>query len=354
MRFIDEVTVQVIAGDGGRGAVSWRREKFVPRGGPDGGDGGNGGAVVFVTDPGINTLMDCALNPIMRAKAGGGGDSNQKTGRTGDDCIRSVPLGTQVFYQDELVADLTAPGAVWVAARGGRGGKGNAFFKSSTNRAPQRAQPGRAGERHELQLVLKSVADIGLVGLPNVGKSSLVGALTEAHPLVADYPFTTLTPSLGVVEAKEIGRFVMADIPGLIAGAHEGKGLGIQFLKHVERTGALAHLIDTSQDERIQTALASHEEISDQLLSDIAIEQFELLEHELKSFNEDLVDRPRVILFSKSDLECQRRAHAASREYFKTKGLTTMLLSSHSAEGLSECKVLLAQLLSTNRSAADQ
>lgn len=345
MRFIDEVTVQVSGGNGGRGAVSWRREKYLPRGGPDGGDGGNGGAVIFVSDPGINTLMECALNPIMRAQTGAEGGSNQKTGKSGSDYYRSVPIGTQVFLGDEVVADLKQAGAHWVAARGGIGGKGNAFFKSSTNRAPQRAQPGRAGEKHEFRLVLKSVADVGLVGLPNVGKSSLVSAMTEAHPLVADYPFTTLTPSLGVVEAQKLGRFVIADIPGLIPGAHQGKGLGIQFLKHIERTSALAHLIDVTQDEEIQASLAAGEEPSDELLSAVTIQQFELLENELRLFNESLLERARIVLFSKSDLPLQLRAYEVTRGYFSERNLPLAVLSSHSQEGLEQCKEAMFNLV---------
>ena len=347
MRFIDEVTVQVIAGDGGRGAVSWRREKYVPRGGPDGGDGGSGGAVVFVSDPGSTTLMECALNPIMRAEAGEDGSSNQKTGKNGADFFRSLPVGTQVHFDQCVVADLDQPGAHWVAARGGRGGKGNAFFKSSTNRAPQRAQPGRVGERHELRLVLKSVADIGLVGLPNVGKSSLVGALTEAHPLVADYPFTTLTPTLGVVETKAQQRFVMADIPGLIEGAHTGKGLGIQFLKHVERTSVLAHVIDVTQEPNLQAMQSTGQSPTASQLRSIAVSQFELLEHELRSFNEDLLNRPRVALFTKVDLELQQEAMTASKDYFAERTLEVLSVSSHSGQGLDRCKEQLFQILQT-------
>ncbi|MCL4160009.1 UNVERIFIED_CONTAM: hypothetical protein GTU68_008297, partial [Idotea baltica] len=264
------------------GAVSWRREKYLPRGGPDGGDGGDGGAIIFIAASGLNTLLECALNPLIRASAGASGGANGMTGGRGNDSIRRVPLGTQIFYEDTLIADLSVDGAQWIAARGGRGGKGNAHFKSSTNRAPDRAQPGRPGDDRALHLVLKSVADVGLVGLPNVGKSSLLSALSEAHPLVADYPFTTIRPSLGVVSLDSERRFVIADIPGLVEGAHTGKGLGHQFLKHVERTKALVFLVDCNQEDSIQTALTETGECSDELLLETAEAQTEAGLGELK------------------------------------------------------------------------
>ena len=220
MRFIDEAKVQVIAGKGGNGSVHWRREKYVPRGGPDGGNGGNGGAVVFVAETGLNTLIDFSFNPRILAENGGAGDANLREGARGKDAIRQVPVGTQVFFQEKLVADLSVPGARWVAARGGRGGKGNAHFKSANRQAPDFAQPGQSGEEFDFRLVLKSVADVGLVGFPNAGKSTLVSTITRSHPKVADYPFTTLRPSLGVVLAGERERFVMADIPGIIPAKH--------------------------------------------------------------------------------------------------------------------------------------
>jgi len=239
MRFIDEVKVQVRAGRGGSGAVRFRREKYCPEGGPDGGDGGNGGAVILVTDPGLSTLIDFSFQPHLFASGGANGGENQRGGAAGADLICRVPVGCQVFYNDELVADLNTAGARWVAARGGHGGRGNAFFKSAQNQAPDYAQPGQDADELELRLVLKSVADIGLVGLPNVGKSTLISRISSANPKVADYPFTTLEPHLGVVMLDD-ARFVVADIPGLIPGAHLGKGLGTDFLKHIERTSGIA------------------------------------------------------------------------------------------------------------------
>jgi GTPase len=344
MKFIDEVKVQVLAGSGGSGAVSWRREKYIPNGGPDGGNGGNGGAVIFVADTSKNTLIDFSYNPILRAGSGEPGGSNGCTGKTGEDCIKLVPVGTQIFFNDRLVADISKPGAKWVAARGGIGGKGNTFYKSATNQAPDYAQPGRPGEKFEFSLILKSVADVGLVGMPNVGKSSLVSAVTSAHPLIADYPFTTLKPSLGVVDLGENRKFVIADIPGLIPGAHLGKGLGIQFLRHIERTKILAQLIDLTQDETINQLLSDGVEISDQQILETTQNQFLAIDTELKLFSEDLLKKPRIIAFSKADLELQERAYNISKAWFEAHDLRVFLISSHTRDNLDKLTTALFDL----------
>jgi GTPase len=246
MKFVDEAIVKVQAGNGGRGSVSFRREKFVPLGGPDGGDGGSGGSVYLRSDPGINTLADFRITRTYRAQHGQPGGGRDCTGRGGEDLHVAVPLGTVVTDADteEVIGDLTMPGQGLLVAQGGRGGWGNARFKTSTNRAPRQHGSGLPGERRTLQLELKLIADVGLLGLPNAGKSTLIRAVSAARPKVADYPFTTLHPNLGVVSVGEHRSFVMADIPGLIEGAAEGAGLGIRFLKHLQRTRLLLHLVD--------------------------------------------------------------------------------------------------------------
>jgi GTP-binding protein len=246
MKFVDEAIVKVQAGNGGRGSVSFRREKFVPLGGPDGGDGGSGGSVYLRAEPGINTLADFRITRTYRAQHGQPGGGRDCTGRGGEDLHVAVPLGTVVTDADteEVIGDLTMPGQGLLVAQGGRGGWGNARFKTSTNRAPRQHGSGLPGERRTLQLELKLIADVGLLGLPNAGKSTLIRAVSAARPKVADYPFTTLYPNLGVVSVGEHRSFVMADIPGLIEGAAEGAGLGIRFLKHLQRTRLLLHLVD--------------------------------------------------------------------------------------------------------------
>jgi GTP-binding protein len=246
MKFVDEATIKVHAGDGGRGIVSFRREKFVPFGGPDGGDGGAGGSVYLVAKDGLNTLADFRYQRTFKARNGEPGGSRDCSGRGGDDLEVIVPVGTTILDTDteETLGDLTHAGDRVLVARGGKGGLGNQRFKSSTNRTPRKATPGHPGERRELKLELKVIADVGLLGLPNAGKSTLISAVSAARPKIADYPFTTLYPNLGVVYVGEQKSFVMADIPGLIEGAAEGAGLGIRFLKHLQRTRLLLHLID--------------------------------------------------------------------------------------------------------------
>ncbi|MCB0324266.1 MAG: GTPase ObgE [Bdellovibrionales bacterium] len=349
MKFIDEVTVHVAGGDGGAGAVSWRREKFEPRGGPDGGDGGNGGAVIFVADPGLNTLIDFAYHPHIVADPGENGGSNQRHGADGADAVRQVPLGTQVYFDETLVADLSVTNARWVAARGGRGGKGNAFFKSATQQAPTHAQPGCAGERFSFRLILKSVADVGLVGLPNVGKSTLVATVTQALPKIADYPFTTLRPSLGVASAADGRRFVLADIPGLVPGAHEGKGLGLKFLQHIERTKTLAHLLDVTTAPDGGSLLDSEHLQSDDAVAKLVFEQFELIDRELQLFSTELAQRRRLIVFTKGDLPANRRAHELTHAAFEARGYQTVLISSATGDGLDSLKELLLEQIATGR-----
>src|SRR6266566_6728595 len=248
MKFVDEVQVRVAAGDGGRGCVSFRREKYVPRGGPNGGDGGDGGDVVFAVDPGLATLVDLSYPQHLRAGRGEHGRGKDQHGACGADLVLRVPPGTLVYdaETEELLADLRAAGERAVVARGGRGGRGNMHFATPTNRAPRRAEPGTPGEQRALRLELRVLADAGLLGFPNVGKSTLVRAVSAARPRVADYPFTTLVPHLGVVRLDDEWSFVLADVPGLIEGAHAGHGLGTRFLRHLARTAVLVHLLDVS------------------------------------------------------------------------------------------------------------
>ncbi len=302
MQFIDEATIHVRGGSGGSGSRHWKRAKFVPKGGPDGGNGGTGGAVILEAVSNLNTLIDLVYEPHVRAEDGSSGGENLKTGADGVHTIVKVPVGTQVFYNETLVADLSKAGSRWVAARGGIGGKGNAHFKSSTNQAPDHAQPGVAGEERTYRLVLKSVADLGLVGLPNAGKSTFISTVSGAKPKVAAYPFTTLTPELGVVLLSENRRFVLADIPGIIEGAHEGKGLGLRFLKHIERTKALVFVIDITQCPSY--TLDTLDETNGEILATLVAEtqtQFSLLKSELASYSETLLSYPSFPLFTKQD-----------------------------------------------------
>src|SRR5712675_1742821 len=250
--FIDRAKIHVEGGNGGNGVTAFRREKFVPRGGPSGGDGGRGGDVVIVADSSLNTLLHLRYNPRHIAARGLHGEGSKCSGHAGEDHVVRVPVGTQIFdsVTGELLSDLAHDGARWMAARGGRGGFGNSHFATSTNRAPRYHQSGSEGEELELQLELKLLADVGLVGFPNAGKSTLISTISAAKPKIADYPFTTLIPNLGIVYVGEEGSFVVADIPGLIEGAHDGTGLGLEFLRHVERTKLLVHVVDVSSTGR--------------------------------------------------------------------------------------------------------
>jgi GTP-binding protein len=288
MKFVDEATIRVQAGNGGHGCLSFRREKYVARGGPDGGDGGNGGNVFLVADASMNTLADFRVARKFRADSGEGGAGRNMTGRSGKDCEVKLPCGTVVHDVDtgELIADLTADGQRQMVAEGGRGGLGNTRFKSSTNRAPRKTTNGTPGEARHLRLELKVLADVGLLGLPNAGKSTLIAAMSQAKPRIADYPFTTLHPNLGVVRVGRLQSFVMADIPGLIQGASEGAGLGIQFLKHLQRTRLLLHLVDIAPlDESVDPA-----------------DSVRAIVDELANFSGELAARPRWLVINKTDL----------------------------------------------------
>jgi GTP-binding protein len=288
MKFIDEADIRVEAGSGGRGAVSFRREKFIPRGGPDGGDGGDGGSVWLVAREGINTLADFRVRRRFRAENGRGGAGQNMTGAAGADLLVEVAKGTEVYDLDtgEKLGDLTRDGERLLVAKGGRGGRGNARFKSSVNRAPRQFDPGEPGERRHLKLELKLLADVGLLGAPNAGKSTLTRALSAARPKVADYPFTTLTPQLGVVSVGPDRSFVVADIPGLIEGAARGAGLGIRFLKHLERTRLLLHVVDACAELTGGDAAASYRAV----------------EGELGAYSAALKGKPRWLVLNKLDL----------------------------------------------------
>jgi len=304
MKFVDEAEITVHAGNGGNGCVSFRREKFIPLGGPDGGNGGDGGDVWLVADEGLNTLVDFRHQRTFRAKRGENGMGRQMAGKGGESCIIRVPVGTTIINVDteETIGDLTRHGQRLRVALGGRGGAGNTVFKSSTNRAPRKATPGTPGEVRDLRLELKVLADVGLLGFPNAGKSTFIRAVSAATPRVADYPFTTLQPHLGVVRVGTDQSFVIADIPGLIEGAAEGAGLGIQFLKHVSRTRLLLHLVDMAP-------LAAGVD---------PVEQVRAIEKELKKFDPELLTRPRWLVFNKMDLvdakERDQRARAIVRK----------------------------------------
>ncbi len=317
--FVDEVDIHVKAGNGGRGSLSFRREKFVPRGGPDGGDGGKGGSVFLVADPHRNTLVHFRFNPEYQAERGGNGAGNNRHGRNGRDLDIPVPVGTLIHARAaetgelEERADLAVVGERYRIAKGGRGGLGNAHFATSTNRAPRKTQPGEPGEEFALHLTLKLLADVGLVGYPNAGKSTLISRISAARPKVADYPFTTLTPHLGVVGLSGERSFVVADLPGLIEGAHEGHGLGHQFLRHVERTKVLIHLVDVS-------GASGRDPVDD----------FDAIRRELELYNPALLDKPQLIAANKMDaLDDPKRLAALEKKvkklklrFFKISGVT--------------------------------
>jgi len=287
MKFVDEATIRVQAGNGGHGCLSFRREKYVERGGPDGGDGGHGGSVYLVADPSMNTLADFRVARKFRAETGQGGAGRNKTGRSGEHLDVMIPCGTVVHDVDtgELICDLTEPGQRQKVAESGRGGLGNARFKSSVNRAPRKITQGTQGEGRHLSLELKVLADVGLLGMPNAGKSTLITAMSQAKPRIADYPFTTLHPNLGVVRVGRLQSFVMADIPGLIEGASEGAGLGIQFLRHLQRTGLLLHLVDIAPIDGSDPAAV-----------------VKAIAKELSNFSNELAQKSRWLVINKIDL----------------------------------------------------
>jgi GTP-binding protein len=318
--FVDEVDIQVAAGHGGAGALSFRREKFVPRGGPDGGNGGKGGSVYLVADPHRNTLVHFRFTSEFAAKRGGQGEGSLRTGRDADDLEIPVPVGTTVYKHDPLipdseqfVADLTTVGERVLVAQGGRGGLGNAHFATSTNRAPRKHQPGEPGEEFHLRLRLKLLADVGLVGFPNAGKSTFIARISAAKPKIADYPFTTLTPNLGVVTMSGDRSFVVADVPGLIEGAHEGHGLGHQFLRHIERTKVLVHLVDVS-------GASGRDPVDD----------FDTIRKELELYNRELIEKPHLVAANKIDAvddpdritRLEARARELNLPFFRVSAVT--------------------------------
>ncbi len=321
--FVDEVDIRVSAGDGGRGCVSFRREKFVPRGGPNGGDGGRGGSVWIAASPHLNTLVNFRFHPEFHARRGAHGQGSNRTGHDGRDLTLEVPAGTVVHevtdtsLPPQLLADLTQTGQRVLVARGGRGGRGNARFASSTNRAPRRAEPGEPGEARHLRLQLKLLADVGLVGFPNAGKSTLISRVSSARPKIADYPFTTLTPHLGVVTLSEDRSFVVADVPGLIEGAHAGHGLGHHFLRHIERTRVLLYLVDVSS--------ASGRNPVDDL---------ETVRHELELFDPSLVRRPQIVVANKIDALDDPTRLAALRDRSATLSLRVLAISAVTGAGV--------------------
>jgi len=313
--FIDRAKIHVQGGDGGNGVTAFRREKFVPRGGPSGGDGGRGGDVILVADASLNTLLHLRYNPRHIAQRGLHGEGSNRSGHHGEHSIVRVPVGTQIFdaATGDLLHDLSHDGDRWLAARGGRGGFGNAHFATSTNRAPRYHQNGSKGEELDLQLELKLLADVGLVGFPNAGKSTFISTVSAAHPKIADYPFTTLEPHLGVVDLGDFRTFVIADIPGLIEGAHTGAGLGDRFLRHIERTKLLLHLVDVS-------SASGREAVSD----------YETVNRELTSYNQDLATRPQFVVATKIDAldqperleSLKQRAIADNKPFFAISSAT--------------------------------
>ena len=318
--FVDEVDIHVAAGDGGRGCLAFRREKFVPRGGPSGGDGGHGGSVFIVASPHTNTLINFRFHPEFTAKRGDHGQGSNRTGHTGADLELAVPIGTLVYEKTgdprepyRLLADLAEEGQRVLVAHGGRGGMGNARFATSTNRAPRKVQPGEPGEIKDLRLELKLLADVGLVGFPNAGKSTLISRISAARPKIADYPFTTLTPNLGVVQLSGDRSFAVADVPGLIEGAHRGQGLGHRFLRHLERTKVLVHLVDVSS--------ASGRD---------PVEDLDTVRRELELFQPSLAAKPQIVAANKMDAvddqsrvtALARRASALDLPFFRISGVT--------------------------------
>jgi GTP-binding protein len=331
--FIDQVIITVKAGDGGNGCLAFRREKYVPRGGPSGGDGGRGGDVVMVASQHYNTLLHFRFNPEHKAQRGRHGEGSNKTGHNGESIEVPTPVGTVVYDADtgELLHDFTTPGDRFVVAKGGRGGRGNARFATSTHQAPTEHEDGKPGELRRLQLELKLLADVGLVGFPNAGKSTLISRISAAKPKIADYPFTTLEPNLGVVSAGDQHTFVVADIPGLIEGAHLGHGLGTQFLRHIERTRLLAHLVDVSETGR--------EPVHD----------FAVVMEELASFSEELVEKPMIVVATKLDAAQDPERVASLEALARERGLPFYKISAATGEGVDALKRAMAELLLASR-----
>ncbi len=340
MRFIDEVKIEVEAGDGGNGCVSFRREKYVPRGGPDGGDGGKGGDVILVGDGQKSTLLDLRYQRLYRAKKGGNGAGKNRTGAASDDVLVKVPLGTEVWFlppdgDDDQEAvfggEILADDDRLVVARGGRGGKGNAHFTSSTHRAPRFSQPGEEGEKARLRLVLKLIAQVGLIGLPNAGKSTFISAISAARPKVAAYPFTTLQPHLGIMSVGDFRSLVIADIPGLVAEAHAGVGLGTRFLRHIERCEILVHLLSLAEHRDAVSLLKAHD----------------IVTRELGLYRKDLPEREKIVVLSQADTMPEEECEALRTELAadpRLAGRRVLALSAVSGQGIGDFKQALVEI----------
>ncbi len=330
MAFIDQAKFFVKAGDGGKGCVSFRREKFVPRGGPDGGDGGRGGSVILESSRRLQSLIDFRFRSHFKAERGVHGKGKDMHGRKGKDCIMTVPLGSIIKDSEtgEIIADLNEDGEQIIVAKGGKGGMGNPHFSSGTNRTPRIATSGKVGEEKWLIIELKLIADIGLVGLPNAGKSTLLSQLSAANPKVAAYPFTTLEPQLGVLHLKYSDSCIIADIPGLIEGAHEGVGLGFTFLRHIERTRIILHVLDASSEK--------------------ALDDFDVVAHELAAYNDELVERPTLVVLNKADIADEEEVVILQKN-LKEKGLDSAVISGLNGDGIEELKDLIENRLDVYR-----
>lgn len=327
MQFVDYTKIYVKAGDGGRGCVAFRREKYVPRGGPSGGDGGRGGHIIFRASRELNTLLDLRYQREYRAKRGQHGMGKKMHGKDGEDRIIPVPVGTVIKDADteEVLADLDSEGVETIIAKAGRGGQGNAHFATPTRQAPKFAQPGEEGEEKNLVIELKLLADVGLIGLPNAGKSTLISVISSARPKIADYPFTTLTPNLGVVKLKDFRSFVVADIPGLIEGAHKGAGLGFQFLRHVERTSLLLHLVDASDMPETDPA-----------------EDLKKINKELELYSSKLLKKPQAVVGTKTDIAIEKKRLRKLAKYCKSKNIEFFPVSAATGKGIKELLVYLS------------
>ena len=321
MKFVDEAKIYIKAGHGGRGCVSFRREKFIDKGGPDGGDGGKGGDVIFHATESHHTLLDLKYKQHQIAKNGGHGSGNHRTGKSSDDLEVAVPVGTIIknFETGEVLADLSQQKQTFIAAHGGIGGKGNAHFTSSTHQTPRFAQDGMEGDEFTLKLELKLLADVGILGFPNAGKSTFISRVSAARPKIADYPFTTLTPHLGVVKYSDSRSFVIADIPGLICGAHDGMGMGIKFLKHIERTSVLLHILDISMEPNTN-----------------AWSNFTTINKELEHYNPELLEKPQIVALNKIDLPYVKESVKKEVALFKKKGIILHPFSAVTGEGMKE------------------
>ncbi|MFH1014309.1 MAG: GTPase ObgE [Nitrospirota bacterium] len=334
MQFVDYTKIYVKAGDGGRGCVSFRREKYVPRGGPNGGDGGRGGHIIFRASRELNTLLDLRYQREYKAKRGQHGMGKKMHGKNGEDRIIPVPVGTVIKDADteEVLADIDSEGVETIIAKGGRGGQGNAHFATPTRQAPKFAQPGEEGEEENLIIELKLLADVGLIGLPNAGKSTLISVISSARPKIADYPFTTLTPNLGVVKLKDFRSFVVADIPGLIEGAHRGAGLGFQFLRHVERTSLLLHLVDAS----------------DMSESD-PVEDLKKINKELELYSAKLLKKTQAVVGTKTDIAIEKKRLRKLARYCKSKNIDFFPVSAVTGKGIKELLLYLSTRIEGNK-----